>query len=182
MKSFFCLLSVLGINAILISDVFGGDVCSTPSTRFEYRGLTAESVFIDEDGFAIDLARGVHWRGHSGLGLYVCLEKEPLYCFHSSAMSFAVPRSAPKVGDAWTSRNKRFRVTDEGEFDLLGVRSKVMAIASDDAPLVFYYSMDRGLLAISRRSSSEGAPDLFISTKGYGFPSSCPKMKKGGRR
>lgn len=153
--------------------VSSGEMCHFSGARFEYRAIGDLGTAIgskEKDGFTLDFEKGIHRRGHSGLKMYTCSNDEPFYCFRSSALFFGVPRDLPAIGDEWEIRGERFSAVGSRPLDILGVKSDVVVIASDDRRHLFYYSANLGLLAITVIPVSAGAPEIFFSTTNYGYP------------
>jgi hypothetical protein len=144
--------------------------------------LTYDYLVIDDDinapfarySFSLDIARRVLWRGHSGEGMKVCAESDPLYCFSSVPLSFAVPKKFPVVGQQWTSNGRTYKAIAKQVFALLGVRTEVIVIAgdpsfSDTANKLYYFSSERGLIALRSPPVPGETPSLRFSESGYGF-------------
>jgi hypothetical protein len=169
-----CLLKIV-ITALLslaqILAAYADTACPSERSRFEYRSidLGSKSGVMESDSFAIDLGRSVHWRGHSGLRLATCGVDEEQYCFHSSALSFSIPKKLPSINSSWQNGDYVYTAIESTEIQLLGLRIPAILIESNEAGNRFLYSGERGLLGIHLEAISSGAK-TFWSISGLGFP------------
>jgi hypothetical protein len=155
--------------------------CVGESSQFAYLSLAVGSDGAESpDGFNIDLSRSVHWRGHSGLRLAVCDSEDEHYCFHGTALSFAVPKVAPALGDSWTSMGRTFKASRAYNIRLLGQPLELTVIYSD-RDKGFLYSSQRGLVAVVPGFNSS-SPTQYWSASAFGFPfRECGEGESSGK-
>ncbi len=127
--------------------------------------------------FRIELNRKrVIYGGHVGDGFRntQCKQSDPQFCFHTRRFSFAVPKSGIVVGQTWKSFGRSYKVIALRPFSLMGLRTTVFEIVGDstfqDTDRTYYYSAERGLLAIKRRSKINAGYIFQISDSSVGYP------------
>jgi hypothetical protein len=150
--------------------------CAESPHRYRYAGLTrGEAEPLAEYSMSIDADQGIQWAGHAGEGLRICEDAYTLYCFQGRVISFAVPKKGLDVGLAWANNKRTYKVIEKQNFALMGLRTEVFAIQgdaafNDTANILYYYSVDRGLLAMSILAPRAQKPFLLLTESGYGFP------------
>lgn len=143
---------------------------------YEYVGFSMYFGPLEPDGFSIDAADGVHWRGHAGVALRMCEKADAYHCFDGPALSFAVPKAPMSVGQSWSRFDRKYVVIAQGSIRLLGRSMDVHVIESvDDLDRSwFYFSDEFGLVAIVFGSSERSATRAYYAKELYGYPRSAP--------
>lgn len=161
---------VLHGGALLLACHAAGakETCEGSPTRFDYRSVDLAAP-ANDNGFSLDLTRKIHWRGHAGLKLETCGPDDPLICFHSAALAFAIPKKTPATGASWTHEDQTFVAQGEFELGLLGLRLPVMAIETADGRQAFLYSTTNGLVGIGIGEEAAGRT-WFWSRSLPGYP------------
>ena len=125
----------------------------------------------------IDVKRKrVMYGGHVGDGFRntYCKSDEVLFCIHTNRFSFAVPKNKVVVGEKWTSFGRNYVVKSIQPLAIMNVRTKVFEIVGDsefmDSNRTYYYSHERGLLAMKRWSAADNNYIMQISDSGVGYP------------
>ena len=134
-----------------------------------------DSVF--GHSFRIELQRfRIRYGGHVGNGFRnaYCKAHDPLFCFHSSKFSFAVPRAPISAGQTWTSFGRTYTAKAAQSLTIMGVHARVFEIVGDskfaDTNRTYFYSERRGLLAIKRWSKVSESYLMQFSDSGIGYP------------
>ena len=145
----------------------------------EYVGLGMYQDPLQPDGFSIDAANGVHWRGHAGVGLRMCEAADTHHCFDGPALSFAVPKAPMSVRQSWSRFDKKYVVIARGAMRILGRSMDVHVIESvDDLDRKhwFYFSDEFGLVAMVFSNSGRSATRAYYAKGLYGYPRSAPAV------
>jgi hypothetical protein len=98
-----------------------------------------------------------------------------MHYFRGPALSFAVPKKYPEVGQAWVDNGRNYKVVEKQSVAIMGIRTEVLVINGDEAfadtdKLLYYYSADRGLLGMLKLKTADQESYLVLSESGYGFP------------
>jgi hypothetical protein len=140
---------------------------------YEYVGVSMYFGPFESDGFIIDAAEGVHWRGHAGVALRMCEPTDAFHCFDGPALSFSVPKAPMSVKQSWSRFDKSYVVIAQGSMRLLGRSIDVHVIESvDDLDRKhwFYFSDEFGLVAIVSSESER----TYYAKELYGYPRAAP--------
>jgi hypothetical protein len=141
--------------------------------RYDYYSYApAEDSPFTRDEFSIDVARRIHWRGHSGVGIKLCPPGADYYCFDGRALDFAVPKKPLVKDQSWEWNGRTFRVLGDERLEVLGSDEHAWLIASDRGgdKLRYHYSERAGLLSLA--IPIEGSHDykIYFSKSTCGFP------------
>jgi hypothetical protein len=149
---------------------------------YEYVGVSMNMGPLEPNGFSIDAAEGMLWRGDSAVGLRLCDKADDFHCFHGPALSFAVPKAPMSVGQSWSRFGRKYAVIAQGPMHLLGRSIDVHVIESVDdldRKRWFYFSDQFGLVAVAFRSREGTTTETFYSKGQYGYPRAAPAAADG---
>lgn len=125
-------------------------------------------------GMKIDINKKELWIGHSGQQVRICGEDSALYCIHSLALNFAIPKANPAGSRSWSSGGIEFRLEGTEILNVLGESTRVLVISSEEGVREhrYFYSEVRGLLGIVTIDKSRDNPykTVFLLEQKVGFP------------
>lgn len=131
---------------------------------YEYAELLEKRSYV-----TIQISPAIFADRDRGFQAKYCDEKDEFICVSSGPFNFAVPRTLSSKTVNWKYDGNFYRLLHKAQVNLLGIDVKAWVIASDQArsKFRFFYSLDRGLLAIA--VYTEGGYRMFISTREFGF-------------
>jgi hypothetical protein len=143
---------------------------SATNEYVSYSGYREPIIHLNS--IKIDTVKKILWVGHAGRGMSVCAPTDRFYCFQSPPVSFAIPKYAIDVGDTWSLKGIGYTVKRIQKISVLGVSADCFVVASMQGKkeIEFFYSEDRGLVAMWFPSRKSADSNFFISVKEKGFP------------
>jgi len=127
---------------------------------------------IEADVIGLDFEKEILWVGHAGRGMTLCDPGESFFCFDAPALSFSVPKKKLKIGDNWETNGFVYNVDRTQVISALGVSIDCLVVVSSQKgrEIHFFYSSDRGLIAMWLSSTKKEEASFFLSEQGRGFP------------
>ena len=122
----------------------------------------------------IDAGREQLTIGDLGENLEICSQTEEFICFASEFLSFAVPRDLSETSGAWQFGGTEYRVLAHRDEMILGQNVSLFIVGAniEGNDLVFYFSKQRGLIALGGANST-GMPLLGVGYCGFGAEIDC---------
>jgi hypothetical protein len=127
-------------------------------------GAESQAAVFHYDNFALDSER---WnlpeslvmntevssllKGDELFNLALCKLPQPLTCFASAPLSFAIPNSPIDVASEWDSNGIHYKVVSKSVIEIMGVKTIAFRIRSTSKSIEraeFLYSDNLGLIAI----------------------------------
>lgn len=143
----------------------------TPESYWIYRSLSED---LHGREIVIDAGREKLSIGDLAVRLEICSKTEEFICFASEFLSFAVPRDLSETSASWQFGGTEYRVLAHRDEMILGQKMSLFFLGAniEGNDLVFYFSKQRGLIAIAGASNT-GAPLFGIGYCGFGAEINC---------
>jgi hypothetical protein len=103
--------------------------------------------------------------------LQICQKDAQFICFYGPAINFSVPRAGVSIGQSWSNAGTEFSAIREESIEILGVKIPVFVIRSKNLgkESYFYYSEERGLIAIKSVDIASDIAHFYVATATCGF-------------
>jgi len=150
----------------------------------------SQAAVFHYDNFALDSERWVlpdslvvnteHlWllAGDEEHSLTLCQGSQPLTCFTSGPLSFAVPNSPIDLTSEWAINGSSYKVASESTIEIMGVKTAAFRIRSASKSVErteFLYSNELGLVAIDLFSKGSTRVTHYTLREPLGFGASRP--------
>jgi hypothetical protein len=131
---------------------------------YEYADLFGKRSYL-----TIQISPAIFADLDRGFQATYCDQKDAFVCVSSEPFNFAVPRTLSSTSENWKYNGNSYQLLHKTQMSVLGFQVKAWVIGSDQAggKFRFFYSVDKGLLAIA--VYAEGGYRMFISTREFGF-------------
>jgi hypothetical protein len=115
--------------------------------------------------------------GHVGFDAGFCDAKEPFFCFHVGTIKFAVPKDSKAFTNkkSWAFDGHEYVISGTKSMNILGQQIQVFYVdsATQSIKLRFYYSAERGLIAIRGLGTEFNRLLILEERCGFAAPASC---------
>ena len=152
--------------------------CSAPPAEnyWIYRNL---SPGIDGRQVVIDADRKKLSVGDLAVSLEICPKSEAFLCFASEFLSFTVPRDLSESSDRWNYGGIEYQILAHRDEMILGQDMSIFIVGAKivENDLVFYFSKQRGLIAIGGASPISTLM-LNVGYCGFGAETDCDEAPR----